>query len=53
MLGVSRPRAQPDARPNTKPGLGITINEQAVKKHPFQQEIVLREFNRDGAVTDW
>ena len=40
-------------RPNTKPGLGITINEKAVKKHPFQQEIVLREFNRDGAVTDW
>ena len=40
-------------RPNTKPGLGITINEKAVKKHPFQQEIVLREFNPDGAVTDW
>ena len=40
-------------RPNTKPGLGITINEKAVKKHPFQQEIVLREFSRDGAVADW
>ncbi|MBL9116292.1 MAG: hypothetical protein JNJ83_14900 [Verrucomicrobiaceae bacterium] len=40
-------------RPNTKPGLGITINEAEVKKHPFQQEIVLREFSPDGAVTDW
>ena len=35
------------------PGLGITINEDEVKKHPFQQEIVLREFSPDGAVTDW
>lgn len=40
-------------RPNTRPGLGITINEAEVKKHPFQQEILLREFSPDGAVTDW
>ena len=24
-----------------------------VKKHPFQQEILLREFGPDGSVTDW
>ena len=40
-------------RPNTQPGLGITINEKAVKKHPFQQEVLQREFSRDGAVADW
>ena len=40
-------------RPNTKPGLGITINEDEVRKHPFQQEILLREFGSDGSVTDW
>src|SRR5256885_16428774 len=40
-------------RPNTKPGLGITINEAEVKKHPFQQEVLLREFGTDGSVTDW
>ena len=40
-------------RPNTKPGLGITINEAEVKKHPFQQEIVLRECSPDGGVADW
>lgn len=40
-------------RPNTRPGLGISINEDEVRKHPFQQEIVLREFSPDGAVTDW
>ncbi len=40
-------------RPNTRPGLGITINEDEVKKHPFQQEVLLREFTPDGAVTDW
>ena len=40
-------------RPNQRPGLGISINERAVKKHPFQQEILQREFHRDGAVGDW
>src|SRR5688572_13052884 len=40
-------------RPNTRPGLGISINEKAVKKHPFQQETVLRVFYRDGSVGDW
>jgi galactonate dehydratase len=39
--------------PNTKPGLGISINEEEVRKHPFQQEVPQRVFYRDGAVGDW
>lgn len=40
-------------RPNTRPGLGISINEAEVKKHPFQQEELQRVFHRDGSVGDW
>jgi galactonate dehydratase len=40
-------------RPNTRPGLGIEINEEAVRKHPFEQEILQRSFYADGAVGDW
>jgi galactonate dehydratase len=40
-------------RANTRPGLGITINEAEVKKHPFQQELPQRVFYRDGSVGDW
>jgi len=40
-------------QPNTKPGLGITINEDEVRKHPFQQEIPQRVFYADGSVGDW
>jgi galactonate dehydratase len=40
-------------RPNTRPGLGIEINEAEVKKHPFQQEVLQRIFYRDGSVGDW
>ncbi|MCZ7647589.1 MAG: galactonate dehydratase [Planctomycetota bacterium] len=40
-------------RPNTRPGLGIEIDEREVRKHPFQQEVLQRSFNPDGAVTDW
>jgi galactonate dehydratase len=40
-------------RPNQRPGLGIEINEQEVKKHPFEQETVLRTFHADGSVGDW
>jgi galactonate dehydratase len=39
--------------PNTKPGLGISINEDEVRKHPFQQEILQRTFLRDGSIGDW
>ena len=40
-------------RPNEKPGLGIELDEEEVKKHPFQQEIPQRSFYRDGSVGDW
>lgn len=40
-------------RPNMKPGLGITINEAEVRKHPFQQELPQRVFYPDGSVGDW
>ncbi len=40
-------------RPNQRPGLGISINEAEVKKHPFQQEIPQRVFYEDGSVGDW
>jgi galactonate dehydratase len=40
-------------RANDKPGLGISINEEEVKKHPFQQEIPQRVFYSDGSVGDW
>jgi galactonate dehydratase len=40
-------------RPGNKPGLGIEINEEAVKKYPFQQELLQRSFYADGSVGDW
>jgi galactonate dehydratase len=40
-------------RPSARPGLGIEIDEQAVRKHPFQQELLQRSFYADGAVGDW
>lgn len=40
-------------RPNTRPGLGIEINEAEVCKHPFQQEVLQRVFYSDGSVGDW
>lgn len=40
-------------RPNTRPGLGIEINEEEVRKHPFQQELPQRVFYKDGSVGDW
>lgn len=40
-------------KPNTRPGLGIEINEAEIAKHPFEQEIAQRVFYSDGAVGDW
>ena len=40
-------------RPNTRLGLGVEIDEDEVRKHPFQQESLLRTFYRDGSVGDW
>jgi galactonate dehydratase len=29
------------------------INENEIKKHPFQQEVLQRTFYKDGSVGDW
>lgn len=39
--------------PSDRPGIGISINEEEVRKHPFQQEVPQRVFYRDGAAGDW
>ena len=33
--------------------LAFDINEDEVRKHPFQQEILQRCFGSDGSITDW
>ncbi len=40
-------------RANDKPGLGISIDEDEIKRHPFQQEVPQRIFYADGSVGDW
>jgi galactonate dehydratase len=40
-------------RPNSRPGLGIEINEDEARKHPFQQEVLQRVFHKDGSIGDW
>jgi galactonate dehydratase len=40
-------------RANTRPGLGIEIDEEQVRKHPFAEEIVQRVFHADQSVGDW
>ncbi len=40
-------------RPNTRPGLGVEVNEDEVKRHPFEQEVLQRTFYPDGSVGDW
>src|SRR4029450_1902803 len=37
--GSTGEKQAPLVRSNPRPGLGITINEAKVKKHPFQQEL--------------
>jgi galactonate dehydratase len=39
--------------PNANPGLGVSVNEDEVRKHPFQEEIKQRVFYPDGSVGDW
>ncbi len=39
--------------PPVKPGLGIDINEAEALKHPFQPEVTMACFRRDGSVADW
>ena len=51
--GLTIEKAGRIVRPNTRPGLGIEINEAEVKKHPFEQEILQRVNHPDGSVGDW
>lgn len=39
--------------PNELPGLGVSIDEEQIKKHPFEQELLQRVFYSDGSVGDW
>ena len=41
--------------PTEAPGLGIEVNEEAAKKHPFRQEVIhsLTVRAPDGAILDW
>jgi galactonate dehydratase len=39
--------------PPRKPGLGIQVNEEEAHKHPYQREITMERFHRDGSVADW
>ncbi len=41
------------ARPPSAPGLGIDINEKEAAKHPFQPEVIMAYFHKDGSVADW
>jgi galactonate dehydratase len=36
-----------------KPGLGIDINEAEAAKHPWQPEVTMEAFRKDGSVADW
>jgi galactonate dehydratase len=40
-------------RPGSRAGLGVEIDENEVKRHPFQQELPQRTFHPDGSVGDW
>lgn len=35
------------------PGLGVDINEKEAARHPFQPEVTMEHFHRDGSVADW
>jgi len=37
----------------TAPGLGIDVNESEAAKHPFQPEVYMPAFHKDGSVADW
>ena len=39
--------------PAPRPGLGVDVDEAAIAKHPFQQEVLQRIFYADGSVGDW
>jgi galactonate dehydratase len=37
----------------TRPGIGIEVNEVEAARHPFEPEILVQPYHRDGAVADW
>lgn len=37
----------------TAPGLGIDIDEAVAAKHPWEPEVMMPAFHRDGSVADW
>jgi galactonate dehydratase len=39
--------------PPTAPGIGIEVNEAEAVRHPFQPEVTMARFHRDGSVADW
>lgn len=41
------------SRAPSAPGLGIDINEKEAAKHPFQPEVTMPRFHKDGSVADW
>ncbi len=41
------------SRVPTAPGLGIDINEKEAAKYPFQPEVTMAYFHKDGSVADW
>jgi galactonate dehydratase len=51
--GFQIDKATRTVTPNTLPGLGVSIDEDAVRKHPFEQELPQRVFYSDGSVGDW
>jgi galactonate dehydratase len=41
------------AQPHTRPGLGVEINEKEAARHPFEPEVLMAAYHRDGSVADW
>lgn len=40
-------------RPTDRPGLGVEIDEAAIARHPFEQELPQRVYYGDGSIGDW
>jgi galactonate dehydratase len=41
------------AYPSDAPGLGVEIDLDVVRAHPFEPELPQRVFHADGSVGDW
>jgi galactonate dehydratase len=49
-------RVDPDgmrAYPSEAPGLGVEIDLDVLRQHPFEPEVLQRVFYADGSVGDW